>query len=286
MELALVQLFNGLQYGLVVFLAASGLTLVFGILGIINLAHGSFYMLGAYLALTLTSLFGDIGLALIVGLPLAFLFGMAIEWLFIRHLYKRDHLQQVLLTFALILIFNEVQRTLWGSYPHGVPVPVWASGSVQLTAGLAYPVYRLVLTGICIVLAIGMMVLIQGTRLGRLIRAGESNREMLELLGFDARWLYRFVFAAGTMVAAAAGMLAAPVESVYPGVGERVLIISFVVVVIGGIGSIRGAFLGALLIGVADAFGKMLLPGFASALVYALMALVLVVRPAGLFGRA
>ena len=286
MELALVQLFNGLQYGLVVFLAASGLTLVFGILGIINLAHGSFYMLGAYLALTLTSLLGDIGLALIVGLPLAFLFGMAIEWLFIRHLYKRDHLQQVLLTVALILIFNEVQRTLWGSYPHSVPVPAWASGSVQLTAGLAYPVYRLVLTGVCIALAIGMMVLIQGTRLGRLIRAGESNREMLELLGFDARWLYRFVFAAGTMVAAAAGMLAAPVESVYPGVGERVLIISFVVVVIGGIGSIRGAFLGALLIGVADAFGKMLLPGFASALVYALMALVLVVRPAGLFGRA
>ncbi len=286
MELALVQLFNGIQYGLVVFLAASGLTLVFGILGIINLAHGSFYMLGAYLALTLTSITGNIFLALALGLPLAFAFGAAIEWIFIRHLYKRDHLQQVLLTFALILIFNEVQRIVWGSYPHAVPVPDFLSGSIRLTATLAYPVYRLVLTGICLVLALVMLITITGTKIGRLIRAGESNREMLELLGFDSRLLFRLVFAAGTMLAAAAGMLAAPVESVYPGIGERVLIVSFVVVVIGGMGSIRGAFIGALLIGIADAFGKMLLPGFASVMVYALMAVVLVVRPAGLFGRA
>ena len=286
MELALVQLFNGIQYGLVVFLAASGLTLVFGILGIINLAHGSFYMLGAYLALTLTSITGNIFLALALGLPLAFAFGAAIEWIFIRHLYKRDHLQQVLLTFALILIFNEVQRIVWGSYPHAVPVPDFLSGSIRLTATLAYPVYRLVLTGICLVLALVMLITITGTKIGRLIRAGESNREMLELLGFDSRVLFRLVFAAGTMLAAAAGMLAAPVESVYPGIGERVLIVSFVVVVIGGMGSIRGAFIGALLIGIADAFGKMLLPGFASVMVYALMAVVLVVRPAGLFGRA
>lgn len=285
MELALVQLFNGLQYGLLVFLAASGLTLVFGILGVINLSHGSFYMLGAYLALSLTQYVGDIFLATLLGIPLAVLFGIAIEWLFIRHLYKRDHLQQVLLTFALILIFNEMQRIIWGSYPHSVPAPSYLSGSVRLTETLAYPVYRLALTGVCLLLAGGLVFVIQKTRIGQLVRAGESNREMVELLGFDARKIYRFVFAAGTALAAVAGMLAAPVESVYPGIGERILIISFVVVVIGGIGSIRGAFIGALLIGIADAFGKVFLPDFAGIMVYALMAAVLVARPAGLFGR-
>lgn len=285
MELALVQLFNGLQYGLLVFLAASGLTLVFGILGVINLSHGSFYMLGAYLALSLTQHVGDIFLATLIGIPLAVLFGIVIEWLFIRHLYKRDHLQQVLLTFALILIFNEMQRIIWGSYPHSVPVPSYLAGSVRLTDTLAYPVYRLALTALCLLLAGALVFVIQKTRIGQLVRAGESNREMVELLGFDARRIYRFVFAAGTALAAVAGMLAAPVESVYPGIGERILIISFVVVVIGGIGSIRGAFIGALLIGVADAFGKVFLPDFAGIMVYALMAAVLVARPAGLFGR-
>ncbi len=286
MELALIQIFNGVQYGLLIFLAASGLTLVFGILGVINLAHGSFYMLGAYLALTLTSLTGDIFLATLLGAPIAVAFGAAIEFLFVRHLYKRDHLQQVLLTFALILIFNETQRILWGSYPHSVPAPSYLSGSISLTGALSYPVYRLALTGICLALAMAMMFVITRTKIGALIRAGESNREMVELLGFDSRWLYRLVFASGTALAAAAGMLAAPVESVYPGVGERVLIISFVVVVIGGIGSIRGAFLGALAIGIADALGKVFLPGFASMMIYALMAAVLAIRPGGLFGRA
>lgn len=285
MDLVLVQIFNGIQYGFLIFLAASGLTLVFGILGVINLAHGSFYMLGAYLALTLTELTGDVFVATAIGIPLAVLFGAAIEWAFVRHLYKRDHLQQVLLTFALILIFNEVQRIGWGSYPHSVPAPSYLRGSVQLTDGLSYPVYRLVLTLLCAALAGGMFFVIQKTRVGRLIRAGESNREMTELLGFDATRLYRFVFAAGTALAALAGMLAAPVESVYPGIGERILIISFVVVVIGGIGSIRGAFIGALAIGVADALGKVFLPSLAGVVVYALMAAILVVRPGGLFGR-
>jgi branched-chain amino acid transport system permease protein len=284
--LTLLQLFNGIQYGLLIFLAASGLTLIFGILGVINLAHGSFYMLGAYLAFTLTGMTGNVFTSLLIGLPLAFAFGAFIEWLFIRHLYKRDHLQQVLLTFALILIFNEVQRIFWGSHPLSVPVPEMLKGSVQLTDTLKYPHYRFALTGICVVVAIAMMVIIQKTKVGRLIRAGESNREMTEMLGFDSKLLYRFVFAAGVTLAALAGMIAAPVESVYPGIGERILIISFVVVVIGGIGSVKGAFIGALLIGVADAFGKMLIPNFASALVYAIMATVLVVRPAGLFGRA
>lgn len=285
MDLVLVQIFNGIQYGFLIFLAASGLTLVFGILGVINLAHGSFYMLGAYLALTLTEVTGDVFLACLLGVPLAVVFGWLIERAFVRHLYKRDHLQQVLLTFALILIFNEVQRILWGSYPHGVPAPSYLSGSIHLTDGLAYPVYRLALTAICAALAATMFFVIQKTRVGRLIRAGESNREMTELLGFDSARLYALVFATGTALAALAGMLAAPVESVYPGIGERILIISFVVVVIGGIGSIKGAFLGALAIGIADALGKVFLPSLAGVVVYALMASVLVVRPGGLFGR-
>jgi branched-chain amino acid transport system permease protein len=286
MELVFIQILNGLQYGLLIFLIASGLTLVFGMMGVINLAHGSFYMLGAYLALTLTGLVGDIFVALLLGVPLAFFFGAAIEWLFIRHLYSRDHLQQVLLTFGLILIFNELQRIVWGTRPHAVPIPSYLAGSVPLSDVLSYPVYRLVVAGICVALALAMMFVIQKTKVGRLIRAGESNPEMVEVLGIDSRLLFRFVFAAGVALAAAAGMIAAPIESVYPGIGEHVLIISFVVVVIGGIGSVKGAFVGALLIGLADAFGKVFLPQFASFMVYALMAAVLVARPGGLFGRA
>ncbi len=286
MELVLIQILNGLQYGLLIFLAASGLTLVFGILGIINLSHGSFYMLGAYLSLTLTSYTGDIFLSLLIGIPLAFAFGALIEWLFIRHLYGRDHLQQVLLTFALILIFNDLQRVVWGTRPHSVPIPSYLSASVQLSDVLSYPVYRLAVAGFCVLLALAMVYVIQYTRIGQMIRAGESNREMVEVLGIDSRLLFRFVFAAGVALAAAAGAIAAPIDSVYPGIGEPILIISFVVVVIGGIGSIKGAFFGALLIGLADAFGKVFLPEFASVVVYALMAAVLVVSPGGLFGRA
>lgn len=286
MELVLIQILNGLQYGLLIFLAASGLTLIFGIMGIINLSHGSFYMLGAYASLSLTGLTGDIFLTLLFGIPLAFAFGAVVEWLFIRHLYGRDHLQQVLLTFAMILIFNEVQRMVWGTRPHSVPVPSYLAGSIRLSEVLSYPVYRLAVAGLCVFLALLMVYVIQNTRIGRMIRAGESNREMVEVLGVDSRLLFRFVFAAGVSLAAAAGIIAAPIDSVYPGIGEPVLIISFVVVVIGGIGSIKGAFFGALLIGLADAFGKVFLPEFASVVVYALMAAVLVARPGGLFGRA
>jgi branched-chain amino acid transport system permease protein len=286
MTLILIQILNGLQYGLLIFLTASGLTLVFGILGVINLSHGSFYMLGAYAALTLTSFTGDIFLSLALGIPLAFVFGAIIEWLFIRHLYERDHLQQVLVTFGLILIFNEVQRIVWGSRPHSVAIPSYLSGSIRLSDVLSYPVYRIAVAAICVALALAMMLTIQKTRVGRMIRAGESNREMVEALGIDTRLLFRFVFAAGVSLAAAAGIIAAPIESVYPGIGEQVLIISFVVVVIGGIGSIKGALVGALLIGLADAFGKVFLPQFASVMVYALMAAILVARPGGLFGRA
>jgi branched-chain amino acid transport system permease protein len=286
MTLILIQILNGLQNGLLIFLIASGLTLVFGIMGVINLSHGSFYMLGAYASLTLTSLTGDIFLSLALGIPLAFAFGAAIEWLFIRHLYERDHLQQVLVTFGLILIFNEMQRIVWGTRPHSVPIPSYLAGSIRLSEVQNYPVYRIAVGALCVALAVAMMLVIQKTRVGRMIRAGESNREMVEALGIDTRLLFRFVFAAGVSLAAAAGIIAAPIESVYPGIGEQVLIISFVVVVIGGIGSIKGALVGALLIGLADAFGKVFLPQFASVMVYALMAAILVVRPGGLFGRA
>jgi branched-chain amino acid transport system permease protein len=179
-----------------------------------------------------------------------------------------------------------LQRIIWGPQPHSVPVPAYLSASVPFSDVMGYPVYRIAVAAICVLLALGMMYVIQYTRIGRMIRAGESNREMLEALGVDTRWLFRFVFAAGVSLAAAAGMVAAPIESVYPGIGEHVLIISFVVVVIGGIGSVRGAFVGALLIGLADAFGKVFLPQFASVVVYALMAAVLVMRPGGLLGRA
>src|SRR5688500_7927519 len=219
MELVLIQILNGLQYGLLIFLAASGLTLVFGIMGIINLSHGSFYMLGAYLSLTLTSLLGDVFLALALGIPIAFLFGVAIDWLFIRHLYARDHLQQVLLTFGLILIFNELQRILWGTRPHSVPIPPYLAGSVPLSDVLSYPIYRIAVAVLCVLLALAMMFVIQRTRVGQMIRAGESNREMVETLGIDSRLLFRFVFAAGVSLAAAAGIIAAPIESVYPGIG-------------------------------------------------------------------
>jgi branched-chain amino acid transport system permease protein len=286
MGLAVLQFVNGLQYGLLIFLTASGLTLVFGILGVINLAHGAFYMLGAYLALSLTSLCGDIFLALLAAIPLAFLFGTLVEWLCVRHLYGRDHLQQVLLTFALILVFNEIQQSVWGSYPHSVPTPSYLAESIGIGVGMSISTYRIALMLICLALAGAMALVVQRTKIGRLIRAAESNPEMVEALGFDSRLLFRLVFAAGVVLAAAAGVLSAPIESVYPGIGDRVLIVSFVVVVIGGIGSVRGAFIGSLLIGLADAFGKVYAPQLSSTIMYALMALILVTRPNGLFGRA
>jgi branched-chain amino acid transport system permease protein len=281
-----IQILNGLQYGLLLFLIASGLTLVFGIMGVINLAHGSFYMIGAYMALSLTQLTGSLPVALLLGIPIALVLGYGMERLFIVHLYRRDHLDQLLLTYGFILILNETQSIIWGDDAHGVPVPSWLDLSLPLTDTLSYPVYRLAVSGVCLVLAIAMYLVIQRTRLGMMVRAGESNREMVEVLGINIRQLYAFVFSAGICLAAVAGMLAAPIESVYPGIGEQVLIISFVVVVIGGIGSIKGAFVGSLLIGLAQVFGQVLLPEFSGAVVYALMAAVLLWRPTGLFGRA
>lgn len=282
----LIQTLNGLQYGLLLFLIASGLTLIFGIMHVINLAHGAFYMVGAYLVWSLTGLFDSFVVALVVAVVCAAALGWVIERFLVIHLYEREHLDQVLLTYGLILVLNEVQRITFGSDVHGVPVPAAVSASIPLTDTLSYPVYRLLLAGICLGLAVAMYWVIQRTRLGMWIRAGAANREMTASLGIDIRRLNALVFAAGTALAAFAGMIAAPLSSVYPGMGDSVIIISFVVVVIGGIGSVKGAFLGALAIGLADTFGRVLLPEFSSVMVYALMALVLLWKPNGLFARA
>ena len=284
----LIQCLNALQYGLLLFLVASGLTLIFGIMGVINLAHGSFYMIGAYLAFGLSpvvasTLGGGFFAVLAVGVVLAVLLGYALEWVFYSYLYEREHLQQVLMTYGLILVFEELRSLLVGDDVHGVPVPALLAGTLPLGELMTYPVYRLFVSGVCIVLALGMWWVFTRTRLGMMIRAGASNREMVQSLGVDIGFLYRVVFAAGVALAALAGMVAAPVSSVYPGMGSSVLIICFVVVVIGGIGSIRGALLAALLIGVVDTFGKVLLPQAAGVLVYVMMALILLWRPQGLF---
>ena len=282
----LIQVLNGVQYGLLLFLVASGLTLVFGILGIINLAHGAFYMVGAYLAFSLAAGIGNFWLALGAGVVLAVLLGIALEWLVVRFLYQRDHLYQVLLTYGLILVFEEARSLIWGDDVHSVPVPAPFDFSLALTDTLAYQVWRLVISAVCLAIAAAMYWLIQRTRLGMTIRAGALNRDMVQSLGIDIGLLYRVVFALGVALAAAAGMLAAPVSSVFPGMGNQVLIISFVVVVIGGIGSVKGALVAAILIGLADTFGSVLVPQAAGMVIYCLMAAVLLWRPQGIFGRA
>lgn len=280
----LIQLLNGVQYGLLLFLIASGLTLIFGIMGVINLAHGSFYMVGAYLAFWLTGALGNFWLALPAGVALAVLLGIALEWLLIRHLYRRDHLYQVLLTYGLILVFEELRSILFGDDVHGVTVPDPFNFSIRLTDTLSYPVYRLAMSAICLVLAAAMYWTIARTRLGMMIRAGSVNRDMVQALGINIGLLYRLVFALGVALAAFAGMLAAPAASVFPGMGNQVLIVSFVVIVIGGLGSIRGALVAALLIGLADVFGQVVVPQIAGMTVYLVMAAVLLWRPRGLFG--
>jgi branched-chain amino acid transport system permease protein len=282
----LIQILNSVQYGLLLFLVASGLTLIFGIMGVINLAHGSFYMIGAYLAFSLAERTGSLWTALPLGIALAAILGLALEWLLISRLYHRDHLYQVLLTFGLILVFEELRSILFGDDVHNVTIPPVLSASLPLTDTLSYPVYRLFISAVCLALAAAMYVIIQKSRLGARIRAAASNPEMAESLGLDIRWIHALVFAAGVALAAFAGMIAAPVSSVFPGMGNQVLIVCFVVVVIGGIGSLKGALVAALLIGFCDTFGKVLFPDFAGIAIYLLMAIVLLFRPAGLFGRA
>ncbi|HVZ43751.1 MAG TPA: branched-chain amino acid ABC transporter permease [Ramlibacter sp.] len=279
----LIQLLNSVQYGLLLFMLAAGLTLVFGIMGIVNLAHGSFYMLGAYLAWWLASLSGSLAIAMAGGAALSIVFGLALERLLFRHFYDRDHLDQVLLTFGLIYVFEELRSILWGDDVHGVNVPELLGASIPLTDTLSYPVYRLFMSAVCIVLAAGLYLLISKTRLGMKIRAGAFNRQMTEALGVDIERIHATVFALGVALAMLAGMIAAPIASVYPNMGSQVLIMCFVVVVIGGIGSVRGALIASLLVGTVDTFGKVLVPSVAGMLVYMLMAAVLLWKPQGLF---
>jgi branched-chain amino acid transport system permease protein len=278
----LIQCLNSVQYGLLLFLVASGLTLIFGIMGVINLAHGSFYMIGAYMAFTLSSLTGNFALALVLGIVLSVVLGYLLEWGFFSFLYEREHLLQVLMTYGLILVFEETRSLIVGDDVHGVEVPAWLSGGIEIGHGMTYPVYRLFISAVCLAVAVGMYLMIKRTRLGMMVRAGATNREMVQSLGINISLLYRFVFAGGVALAVLAGMIAAPVSSVYPGMGGSVLIICFVVV-IGGIGSIKGALVAALLIGFVDTFGKVFWQQASGALVYLLMAVILLWKPEGLF---
>lgn len=300
MALLLEQLLNGVQLGVTLFLLAAGLTLVFGIMGVINLAHGSLYMIGAFAAAWVAAQTGSVFLALLGGLAAAAAVGMAIEFVMLRRLYARDHLDQVLATFGLILFFNQGITILFGRQPLFVNLPEFLSGAVEILPGVPYPVYRLVIIAAGLLVALGLWLLIQKTRIGMLVRAGATHREMVRALGVDIRLLYTLVFGLGALLAGFAGVMAGPVYSVNVGMGEQILILTFVVVVIGGVGSVRGAMYGALLVGVVDTLLRAYLPGLlrgvmdasqadmlgaglASMGVYLLMALVLLLRPRGLF---
>ena len=282
----LIQLLNAIQYGLLLFLLSSGLTLIFGIMGVINLAHGSFYMVGAYLAYWLANATGSLWLAIPIGMIIAFVIGLVLESTVIRRLYKRDHLYQVLLTFGLILVFEELRSILFGNDVHSVAVPGILNYSIPLTETLSYPMYRLFVTAVCLAVAIILYFVIHKTRTGMMIRAGNSNREMAAALGVNIPLLFALVFACGMTLAAFAGAIAAPISSVAPGMGNPVLIICFVVVVIGGIGSINGAMIASLLIGLADTLGKVLAPEYSGVAIYLVMAAILLWRPQGLANRS
>ena len=293
------QALNGLQFGLMLFLLASGLTLVFGIMDMINLAHGALYMVGAFFAAWLAPIVNSFWLAIVLAVPLTALVGMLLEATLLRTLYQRDHLAQVLATFALILILNEAVRMIWGS-DMSLPTPQALSGPVELLPGLYYPSYRLMIIGVGLVIAVLLWFLVTRTRVGALVRAGASNREMAMAMGVNIRALFTAVFGVGAALCAVAGAMLGPLLAIQVGMGDSILILAFVVIVIGGIGSIRGAFVGSVLVGLVDTFGRTLLPhlfrellppqwasaagpAVATILIYVLMAVVLFVRPQGLF---
>jgi len=298
--LLIEQLLNGLQLGVMLFLMAAGLTLIFGVMGLINLAHGSLCMIGAFACATVAAATGSFWIGLIASLAAAAGVGAIIEVAVIRRLYDRDHLDQVLATFALILILSEGARWLFGSFPLYLDIPPLLQGAVPLPGGGQYQLYRLAIIGVGIAVAVGLYLLISRTRLGMRIRAGESDREMIGALGVDIGTLYTVVFALGAALAGLAGALVGALQSVQVGMGEPVLILAFVVIVIGGIGSIKGALVGAVIVGVVDTMGRFLLPSLlaltmpasqattigaalASMLIYVVMALILAFRPSGLF---
>jgi branched-chain amino acid transport system permease protein len=299
-SLLLVQILNGLQLGVLLFLIAAGLTIVFGVMDFINLAHGVQYMLGAYLAVMFYALTGNFLIALVLALVAALVFGLLLEFSIFRHLYDRDHLDQVIATFGIILFLNQAVKLVWGAAPLTLPMPEIFSGSVAIMPGLIYPVWRLVIIGSGLAVAALLYGVVTYTRVGMLVRAGATNAPMVSALGVDIRRLFMIVFGFGAMLAAFAGVMIAPILSVEPGMGDTILILAFVVIVIGGVGSIRGAFLAALIIGLVDTLGRSFSvdilrlfmgpsaartvgPAIASMLIYLLMASVLYFRPAGLF---
>ena len=299
--LLLVQALNGLQFGVLLFLVAAGLTLVFGVMDFINLAHGVQYMLGAYLGASFAAATGgSFWLGLLLALPAALACGLALEWLVFRHLYDRDHLSQVLATFGVILFLNQAVKAIWGTAPLQVPTPALLQGGIEVMPGLRYPVYRIAILAAGLATAGLLWLLVERTRAGALVRAGATNAPMVAALGVDIRRLFMLVFGFGAMLAGFAGVMAAPILSIEPGMGDTVLILAFVVIVIGGIGSVRGAFLAALLVGLVETLGRSLMPdlmrlflapsparqagaAIGSMLVYVAMALILAVRPRGLF---
>ncbi len=300
LSLLLVQTLNGLQFGVLLFLIAAGLTLVFGVMDFINLAHGVQYMLGAYLAVMFYALTGSFLIALVLALAAALVFGLLLEFLVFRHLYDRDHLEQVIATFGIIMFLNQGVKVVWGAAPLNLPIPEMLSGTIVLMPGILYPIWRLVIIGSGLGVGLILYILVSQTRVGMLVRAGATHARIVSALGVDIRRLFMIVFGFGTMLAAFAGVMIAPILSVEPGMGDGVLILAFVVIVIGGIGSMRGAFIAALLIGLVDTLGRSFMidilrlmlppspartvgPALASMLIYVLMALVLYFRPAGLF---
>jgi len=294
------QFLNGLQTGMLLFLLAAGLTLIFGIMDLVNLAHGSLYMMGAYFAAVFVQWTGNFFLGALLALPAGMLLGVVVELVALRNLYDRDHLDQVLATFGLILFFNELARLIFGVGGMAIELPAALSGQIEILPGLPYPTYRFAIIAVGLLCALFLYFLVQRTRLGMLIRAGASNREMVGALGINIRMLFTLVFGLGSALAALAGLMAGPVATVQIGMGDNVLILCFVVIVIGGLGSVRGAFVAAVLVGVLETMGRAFLPNILSSflspsdagtlaqalssmLVYLLMAGVLVLRPAGLF---
>jgi branched-chain amino acid transport system permease protein len=297
------QCLNGIQLGMLLFLLAAGLTLIFGIMDLVNLAHGSLYMIGAYFAATFAALTGSFVAGLALALVTTLVVGMALEVIAIRRLYGRDHLDHVLGTFGLLLFFNELVRLIWGPAGMTLPLPPQMLTAVQVLPGVFYPLYRLVIIAATLVVALLLYILVMRTRIGMLIRAGASNREMVGALGVNIKLLYTFVFGLGAALAGFAGMMQAPILTVQIGMGENILILAFVVIIIGGIGSIRGAFVAAIIVGLIDTVGRAFLPdllgsflssnaaqtlgpSLSSMMIYMLMAAVLVFRPEGLFPAA
>lgn len=298
--LLLVQTLNGLQLGLLLFLVASGLTLVFGILDFVNLAHGSLYMVGAFICASLTFALGSFPLAVLIALPVTGLVGYLVERLVARNLYASDHLEHVLGTFGLILVFDTLTHMIWGPQGIAIPLPVWLDGQLPIGNGATFPVYRILIIATGLACAIGLYWLVNKTRLGMLIRAGASNRTMVSALGIDIQSLFALVFALGAMLAGLAGMMIAPITEAKIGMGNEIIITAFVVIIVGGIGSVKGAFIAALVIGLIDTLGRSFLdeifalfmssaaaetsaPAVSAMLIYLLMALILALRPQGLF---